>query len=435
MVDPQRTQHKSKGRRKRSRVRTILGILIPLLIFLAGMALLLYPTFSNWWNERHQSRAIASYQEIVEQNGDETNNEALAAAEAYNERLREERGSGRMTLSNLTDEQTQEYNQLLDVTGSGIIGYVRIPKIDVMLPIYHGTDEAVLQVAIGHIEGSSLPVGGKGTHTVISGHRGLPSARLFTDIDSLGEGDVFMITVLDRKITYQVDQILTVLPNETDALAIDPDEDYCTLVTCTPYGINSHRLLVRGHRIANLVDEDVETIEIEIPERELSPQERIQQLLPYILILAAGFFALALMIPSRKRKEDTDEDGIEFIDTERDHSRYYEQEKERRRRQDAAYRRKHYVPEHYYYDDDEDYEPYGYESIESLTADAAKSDQPAATVAPTGVRGAAAPASAARSAMAVRYSRHARHETSRQRLQRRRMSPRYRNRMRIRRRR
>lgn len=337
--------------RKKGKVRRIIGIILPLLIFLLGLGLLLYPTFSNWWNQQHQSRAIATYQDAIENNDDGTIDEMLAAAEAYNEQLLADRQAGSVTINRLTDEQREEYNSLLDITGTGIMGYIKIPKIDVELPIYHGTDEAVLQIAIGHIEGTSLPVGGKGTHIALSGHRGLPSAKLFTDIDSLGEGDVFMITVLNRKITYQVDQITTVLPEELQDLEIDPDQDYCTLVTCTPYGINSHRLLVRGHRIDNLIDEDVETIQVDIPDRELSDQERLQQMLPYILIFAAGFFALALIMPS-KRKEDDETEEDNRSRWERIHA-----EREARLQQ----RRRNYVPKDDSHDDDETYQPYGYE--------------------------------------------------------------------------
>ena len=152
----------------------------------------------------------------------------------------------------LSEEEYAEYETMLNLTGSGIMGYIEIPKISCSLPIYHGTDEAVLQIAVGHIEGTSLPTGGAGTHTVLSGHRGLPSARLFTDLDQMEEDDLFVIRVMDRVMTYMVDQILIVLPEEMDGLAIDPGEDYCTLVTCTPYGINSHRLLVRGRRTDNV---------------------------------------------------------------------------------------------------------------------------------------------------------------------------------------
>lgn len=216
------------------------------LALLVGLGLLLYPTLSDWWNGMHQTRAIATYQEAVRDNSAQVNQELWDAAIGYNRALAH--GDDRFTL---TDEQRLEYESLLDVTGTGIMGYVQIPKINVNLPIYHGTDETILQVAIGHIAGSSLPVGGEGTHTVLSGHRGLPSARLFTDIDQLESGDLFTLRVLDQTLTYQVDQIRTVLPDDLDDLSIDDGQDYCTLVTCTPYGVNTHRLLVRGHRVPN----------------------------------------------------------------------------------------------------------------------------------------------------------------------------------------
>ena len=216
------------------------------LLLIVGIGIALYPWISDWWNSQHQTQAIASYTEAVHDNSSERNQELWDGAVAYNETL--SAGLGRF---NLTDADRERYESTLDVTGTGIMAYVEIPKINVDLPIYHGTDDTVLQVAIGHIPGSSLPVGGTGTHCVISGHRGLPSARLFSDIDQLREGDVFMLHVLGKTLTYQVDQIRTVLPNELDDLEIDPNLDLCTLVTCTPYGVNTHRLLVRGHRIPN----------------------------------------------------------------------------------------------------------------------------------------------------------------------------------------
>lgn len=208
--------------------------------------MMLYPSVSDWWNSMHQSRAIATYQEAVGDNSAEANQRLWDEAVSYNRSLPHD--GGRFTL---TDEERVRYERTLDVTGTGIMGYVEIPKISVSLPVYHGTDPTVLQIAVGHIPGSSLPVGGEGTHCVISGHRGLPSARLFTDIDQLREGDVFMLHVLDKTLTYQVDQIRVVLPDELDDLAMDDGLDLCTLVTCTPYGVNTHRLLVRGHRVAN----------------------------------------------------------------------------------------------------------------------------------------------------------------------------------------
>lgn len=216
-------------------------------ILLIGLSLLLYPTVSDYWNSFHQSEAVAGYVQDVEDMSEQKKAEMLSAAQAYNQTLQ----TGVIPDLNLSSAETKTYDQTLDVTGTGIMAYVEIPKLNTTLPIYHGTDDSVLQVAIGHIPGTSLPVGGKGTHAVISGHRGLASAKLFTDIDRLVEGDTFMIQVLDETLTYEVDQILTVTPDDVSALAIDPEQDYVTLVTCTPYGVNTHRLLVRGHRIAN----------------------------------------------------------------------------------------------------------------------------------------------------------------------------------------
>ena len=230
---------------KKNRIITVVLILV----FLTGASLLLYPTVSNLWNSFHQSMAITEYTEQTEKLDRKTCERLWADAESYNKKLLD--NPERFTM---TDEQKTEYDQLLDLSGNGIMGYIEVPAIDCSLPIYHGTDEAALQTAIGHLEGSSLPTGGKGTHCVLSGHRGLPSARLFTDLDELKGGDVFILKVLDRTMTYEVDQILTVDPYDLEPLEIDPEMDYCTLVTCTPYGINTHRLLVRGHRITNLPD-------------------------------------------------------------------------------------------------------------------------------------------------------------------------------------
>ena len=220
--------------------------LVLVLLLLVGVGLLLYPTFSDYWNSFHQSRAIASYAESVTNIDTAFYEELWTAAGAYNETL-----VGKSNPWYLNAEEKQTYSGLLDVSGSGIMGYINIPAINCSLPIYHGTDEAVLQIAVGHIEGSSLPIGGPSTHSVLSGHRGLPSAKLFTDLDKVNEGDLFMIQVLNETMTYEVDQIHTVLPNELDDLYIQEGRDFCTLVTCTPYGVNSHRLLVRGHRVAN----------------------------------------------------------------------------------------------------------------------------------------------------------------------------------------
>ena len=220
---------------------------ILILVFFVGLSLLLYPSFSDWWNSMHQSRAVASYVEQVAHIDTDQYEQLWNRAWDYNASLTQ-----RSNNYILTEEQRAEYDQILDVGGIGIMGYIEIPAIGVTLPVYHGTDEAVLQVAVGHLEWTSLPVGGESSHCVVSGHRGLPSAKLFTDLDRLVLGDIFMFRVLDEILTYEVDQILIVEPHEVDPLHIEEGKDLCTLVTCTPYGINSHRLLVRGHRIENL---------------------------------------------------------------------------------------------------------------------------------------------------------------------------------------
>ena len=256
-------------------------------IILAGLSLLLYPSFSNYWNERHQSMAIQSYGEQVAQMDNSAAQQLLQQARAYNRTLLDR--ENRFVLS---DAETAQYEGLLDVTGTGIMGYVEIPSLDCMLPIYHGTDEAVLQIAVGHIAGSSLPVGGEGTHCVISGHRGLPSAKLFTNLDQLAEGDVFRLHVLDEILSYEVDQILTVEPHDVAALEIDPEQDLCTLVTCTPYGINSHRLLVRGHR--------VETVEERAPVRVSSDAAYLNRN-AVALCLAAPVLVVLLLVAILKQ--------------------------------------------------------------------------------------------------------------------------------------
>ncbi len=220
-----------------------------ILILIAGLSLLLYPTVSDWWNSFHQSRAIVDYEHIVDDMDKDTYKKILSDAKKYNEDLLEQ-----MDRFVLSKEELEEYNSLLNLTGTGIMGYIEISKIKVSLPVYHGTSDAVLSAAIGHIPGSSLPVGGKSTHCVFSGHRGLPSAKLFSDLDKLLEGDTFVIHTLKEELTYEVDQIRIVEPKEINDIMIETGKDYCTLVTCTPYGINTHRLLVRGHRIANIRD-------------------------------------------------------------------------------------------------------------------------------------------------------------------------------------
>jgi len=224
-------------------MRKNLSTIILILIFLVGLSVMLYPSVSDAVNRKHQSRAVAGYAEEVEQLSDADYQTYFDAADAYNRQLN--------TTPNAfyKPDLVSGYAQTLDISGTGIMGYITIPKISVELPIYHGTDEGVLQVAAGHLEGSSLPVGGAGTHAVISAHRGLPSAKLFTNLDELEVGDRFTITVLNRVLTYEVDQISIVLPTEIDQLLPTEGMDYVTLMTCTPYGINTHRLLVRGKRV------------------------------------------------------------------------------------------------------------------------------------------------------------------------------------------
>ena len=262
------------------------------LVMLTGAGVMAYPTFADWWNSFHQSRAVASYVETVEKMDTADYDRVLAEAEAYNRHLCE---TG--ILWNMTEEEAAEYNRQLKVEGTDIMGYIDIDRVKIHLPIYHGTDEAVLQVAVGHISGTSLPIGGEGTHCVVSGHRGLPSAKLFTDIDKLVEGDVFTLTVLNHVATYQVDQIVTVLPTELEALAIEPGKDYCTLVTCTPYGINTHRLLIRGHRIPNIEKTEEKPVlpVIGEPEKDSRIPKWIAET-PIFILAPAGTVALIVVI-------------------------------------------------------------------------------------------------------------------------------------------
>ncbi|WP_074482550.1 class C sortase [Streptococcus equinus] len=218
--------------------------LIMPLVFLIGLCLVTYPSLSDYWNSYHQTKGIMSYAKSVSKMSDKEYNEILSRAEDYNKRL---------TSMNwdMTDAQKKDYESQLNFNHDGSMGYISIPKINIKLGIYHGTDDKVLQTSIGHLAGTSLPVGGKGTHCVLSGHRGLPSAKLFSDLDKLREGDTFTIHVLNETLTYEVDQIRVVEPTDFTDLTIDPNQDYLTLVTCTPYGVNTQRLLVRGHRIPN----------------------------------------------------------------------------------------------------------------------------------------------------------------------------------------
>ena len=247
------SRHKARG------ARTGIGSRIASAFFgtvlVAGLCLLAYPTIANWWNQLHQSRAVAAYVAHTKDYSRQERKVMIAQARQYNADLARKALLSATENENdrwvMTDAEKRYYDGTLDITGTGVMGYVTIPSIAVRLPIYHGTDAGVLQIATGHVAGSSLPVGGDSTHAVVSGHTGLPSARLLTGLDRLGKGDTFAFHVLDQTYTYQVDQIRTVLPKDLSQLDIEPGKDYATLVTCTPYGVNTHRLLVRGHRIPN----------------------------------------------------------------------------------------------------------------------------------------------------------------------------------------
>lgn len=258
-----RTPAGGAGKKKKHRVSN----LILVLILLAGVAIAGYPAFSDYWNSMHQSRAIMGYAERV---AELTNDEYITVWEDaldYNRRLASDPNPWAMT-----DEDIDDYERQLNVDGTGNMGFISIPRIDVNLPIYHGTSDAVLQTSIGHIDGTSLPAGSihpdpddydkveYASHSVLSGHRGLPSAKLFSDLDVLEEGDVFYLTILDQTLTYQVDKITVILPEDSSELVLFPGKDYCTLMTCTPYGINTHRLLVRGVRVEN----DKELIDVRV---------------------------------------------------------------------------------------------------------------------------------------------------------------------------
>lgn len=261
-----------------------------ILILLIGLSLMLYPSFADWWNSFHSSRSIARYVEQVANIDDAQYEELWDAAWDYNQSLLH-----RPNDFLLSDEQQEIYKSLLDFGGNGIMGYIEIPMIDVMLPIYHGTKESVLQIAVGHLDWTSLPVGGAGSHCVVSGHRGLPSARLFTDLDKLKVGDVFMLHVLNEILTYEIDQILIVEPQDTDPLLIEPGKDLCTMITCTPYGVNSHRMLVRGHRIES--QEEAKVIRITADALRIEPLV----VAPFVAVPILLVLLIILLLPKQKK--------------------------------------------------------------------------------------------------------------------------------------
>lgn len=275
------------------RVRDIL----PILVIVAGLLVLLYPTISNFLIEQNASRAVASYDQATVDMTDQEREQMLAAAHAYNDALAAASGVSTTPEGGEPAQAGEGYEDLLDLNGNGMMGYIIIPKLNVELPIYHGVEEKVLQVGVGHLENTSLPVGGESTHASLSGHRGLPSAKLFTDLDQMEVGDQFYIKVLGETLAYEVHSVETVLPHETESLAIQAGEDLVTLITCTPYGINSHRLLVHAHRIPYVpeMDDVIDSVGgfINIP-------------LPYLLLMIA-LVVLAVFLVVLKVRNDREE--------------------------------------------------------------------------------------------------------------------------------
>lgn len=288
--------NKTQKKKKSGSASTIILVAI----FFVGLSVLLYPTISDFWNEKRQSQAIVNYDDLIVDLTPEDYSALFSQADNYNAKIRN------MNFPFLNHKNiAEEYYNTLDINGDGMMGYITIEKIKVQLPIYHGTSDKVLNSAVGHVEGSSIPVGGVNTHSVLSAHRGLPSAKLFTNLDKMEVGDIFTIRILDRTITYQVDRILIVLPQETNDLNIIPGGDYCTLVTCTPYGINTHRMLVRGTRIENIE-----------PEKVINVITQAYQIDPLIVTPAVaapmlGILLIVLIVksrPKKKKKTPTDDE-------------------------------------------------------------------------------------------------------------------------------
>ena len=275
-----------------------IGDIFRIIVLLIAFSVLLCPTVSNYLYEKNGARVISSYDENAVRLSESEKQAMLEAARQYNREL-----LGNIELldpfSPLKKEVDARYQSLLNTNEAGMMGYIRIPKIDVELPIYHGTEERILQSGVGHFEGTSLPVGGESSHTVLTGHRGLPSKLLFTDLDQMKEGDIFYLKILGETFAYKIDQILTVLPENTKALTIEPGKDYATLVTCTPYAVNTHRLLVRGSRIP--YEEAVR----QVPDEKITPTLpfQVKVLLAAIGVLVLIFIVYQLWKKTRKRKE------------------------------------------------------------------------------------------------------------------------------------
>lgn len=267
--------------RKKSNIISTILLTIMLLV---GLSVMLYPTFSDWWNKNKATHSITSYNEVVAQMDDGETERLIQQAHDYNTKLAK-------VFAPLTNpDEVPGYDDILNISGTGIMGYISIPFIKVELPIYHGTSAEVLNIAAGHLKGTSLPVGGESTHAVISAHRGLPSAKLFTDLDKLVVGDTFTINVLGEVYTYEIEEILIVEPQEVDKLAIIPNGDYVTLMTCTPYGINTHRMLLRSHRIDTVYHYDVK---VTADATQVDPMLAVPAMaLPFLIILI-GFWIVS----------------------------------------------------------------------------------------------------------------------------------------------
>lgn len=288
------------GKKKSHRVSNTILVLI----LLAGMAIAAYPAFSDYWNSMHQTRAIQSYAERVAELDNEAYTAVWEAALDYNRRLAEDPNPWAME-----DEDIEDYERQLNVDGTGNMGFISIPKIDVNLPLYHGTSDAVLQTSIGHIDGTSLPAGSVhpdpddfskveyASHSVLSGHRGLPSAKLFSDLDAMEVGDVFYLTILDQTLTYQVDKISVILPEDSSELSLFPGKDYCTLMTCTPYGINTHRLLVRGVRVEN--DKELLDVRVTADALKVEPLYVVPFIAAPVLLL---LILWVVLFPGKKKR-------------------------------------------------------------------------------------------------------------------------------------
>ena len=278
----------NKTGKRTKKDHSLISAIVVTFVLLLGLSLLLYPTAADYVNSLDYKRDIEGYQRVVKELDDSEREKMLADASDFNERLLK----SSLNISALGDERRKEYNELLNPSGSGIMGYVEIEKANIYLPIYHGTEESVLQAGVGHIEGSSLPVGGTGTHTILSGHTGLPSSKLFSNIDKLEIGDTFEIHILGEILTYRVESVTVVLPSEAEKQKLDPNKDICTLMTCTPYGVNSHRLLVTGARIETPVSRYPENETEEKIPAPIPPVLWITGIVLTVIIIAVTAFAV-----------------------------------------------------------------------------------------------------------------------------------------------